>query len=183
MGTDEDAARRFSALFQTYSPRVFGYCRTRSDQSMAEDAVADTFLTAWRLREDIPDDPLPWLLVLARNALANRQRSLRRTERLRAALAGMERLAADHPAAEDVAMDRATVLRAMATLSAGERDAVLLVAWDGLTQADGARVAGCSLRTFNARLSRARHRLSGAMSPDPDSGTEFSGVRPLEETS
>lgn len=179
----EDDALRFSALFQRYGPRVFSYCRSRSDRSIAEDAVADTFLTAWRLRDDIPDDPLPWLLVLARHALANRLRSLRRSDRLRAALAGIERLATDHPAAEDVVVDRSTLLHAVAQLTPGERDAVLLIAWDGLTQQDAARVAGCSLRTFTARLGRARRRLDRAMYPQPGRTIERPSALPAEEPS
>ena len=44
---------------------------------------------------------------------------------------------------------------------------MLLVAWDGLSPAAAARVAGCSLSAFHVRLFRARRRLRDA-TDDPD---------------
>lgn len=180
---DDEQERRFTAMFSWFAPRVFGYVRRRCDAAMAEDVVADTFLTAWRLRENIPDEPLPWLLVIARNALGNRQRSLRRADRLQAALAGIEQLAAQKPAVEEVIVDRSVVLHAVGSLSRDEREAVLLVAWDGLSQRDAARVADCSPGTLSRRLARARRRLSRALNAHLDHAIEPSGVRPLEESS
>jgi RNA polymerase sigma-70 factor (ECF subfamily) len=34
--------------------------------------VGDVFLVVWRRLEEVPEDPLPWLLGVARRALANR---------------------------------------------------------------------------------------------------------------
>jgi RNA polymerase sigma-70 factor (ECF subfamily) len=55
------------------------------------------------------------------------------------------------------------MLTALAELTALERESLLLVAWDGLTTRDAARVAGCSVRAFEVRLSRARARLARAI--------------------
>ena len=41
----------------------------------ADDVIADVFLVAWRRLEEVPADPLPWLLGVARRTLANRCRS------------------------------------------------------------------------------------------------------------
>lgn len=38
-----------------------------------------------------------------------------------------------------------------------------MVAWDGLSRAAAAQVAGCSQRAFEVRLSRARARLTRAV--------------------
>lgn len=159
-------------LFRSFAARVYGYVRLRTTADLADDVVADTFVTAWRLRESVPDDPLRWLLVIARNALANRQRSARRGTRLVVAMANVDRLAHHAAAAEDIAVDRAAVLAALAGLRPEDREALLLVAWDGLTTADAAAVAGCSERTFARRLRRARSRLDAAAfghqaAPDP----------------
>ncbi len=70
-------------LFEQYSVPVFGYARRHSDASVAEDVASETFLIAWRRRDDIPGDPLPWLLVVARNVLANRRRALSPAQSLR----------------------------------------------------------------------------------------------------
>ena len=49
------------------------------------------------------------------------------------------------------------------SLSPGERETLLLIAWDGLSTARAAAVAGCSPRTFAVRLHRARQRLDRAI--------------------
>ena len=60
-------------------------------------------------------------------------------------------------------IERATAVAALAELSNLEREALLLVAWDGLSNADAAVVAGCTQRAFEVRLSRARARLTREM--------------------
>lgn len=147
-------------LFRLFATRVYGYVRLRATAELADDVVADTFLTAWRLRESVPNDPLPWLLVIARHALANRQRSARRGTRLVVAMANVAQLAHNADAAEEIAVNRAAVLAALAGLRPDDREALLLVAWDGLATADAATVAGCSERTFARRLRRARSQLN-----------------------
>ena len=50
-------------------------------------------------------------------------------------------------------------------VSWGERDreALLLVAWDGLSNSDAAKVLGCTTAGFAVRLHRARVRLAQAL--------------------
>jgi RNA polymerase sigma-70 factor (ECF subfamily) len=60
-------------------------------------------------------------------------------------------------------VERATLISALGELTDLEREAVLLVAWDGLRNAEAARVAGCSQRAFEVRVSRARARLARLM--------------------
>ena len=57
---------------------------------------------------------------------------------------------------------RQTLIRALGTLSTDDREALLIIAWDGLTAAQAAQVMGCSTATFNVRLHRARKRLEAA---------------------
>jgi DNA-directed RNA polymerase specialized sigma24 family protein len=52
---------------------------------------------------------------------------------------------------------------ALAALTEHEREALLLVAWDELSAADAARVAGCSAAAFRVRLHRARQRIAGRL--------------------
>jgi RNA polymerase sigma-70 factor (ECF subfamily) len=49
---------------------------------------------------------------------------------------------------------------ALSRLSETSREALMLVAWHGLTPARAARAAGCSRGTFAVRLHRARARLA-----------------------
>ena len=48
-------------------------------------------------------------------------------------------------------------------LSESDREAIMLVAWEGLHSAAAARAAGCSRATFAVRLHRARARLAAAL--------------------
>lgn len=52
---------------------------------------------------------------------------------------------------------------ALAGLPDGDREALLLVGWDGLSNPQAAGVAGCSQGAFKVRLHRARRRLAKAL--------------------
>jgi len=170
---DANGGDQLAARFEELAPRIYAYARRHVGIDAAEDIVSDTFLVAWRRRDELPPDLLPWLLVVARKTIGNRRRSDSRRSRLHGAAAQSARLAAsDVPAAEDVAAERATTLAALSNLSELEREALLLVAWDGLAPADAAAVAGCSRRAFEVRISRARARLRTSLAaleqlPDP----------------
>lgn len=160
--SDADTAR-FNAMWEGHASRVLAYAFRHTDREAAQEVVSETFLVAWRRLADIPDDPLPWLLVVARNTIANQLRADHRRDRLHHEAAGLQRTAATHvPGTDEVVEDRADVLTALEALSPKEREALLLIAWDGLAPADAARVAGCSIPTFQVRLFRARRRLEGA---------------------
>lgn len=145
------------------SPRVFAYARRQCDSASAQDVVSDTFLVAWRRWSDVPGDALPWLLVVARNTIANWRRSAARRDRLVDAVGNLERLAAPATGPDQTVVERTTMIHALGELTELEREALLLIAWDGLKPADAAQVAGCSARAFEVRLSRARARLTRAM--------------------
>jgi RNA polymerase sigma factor (sigma-70 family) len=178
------SAQRFTAMFDELSARVYAYARRQCDPVTAQDIVSDTFLVAWRRWTDVPEDPLPWLLVVARNTIANRRRHEARQNRLADAVARLERLAGPAVGADNGVLERAALLAGLRKLSEVEREALLLVAWDGLRNADAARVAGCSVRAFEVRLSRARARLTRSITESsPGSGSApvpplRRGVRP-----
>ncbi|MGO1050634.1 RNA polymerase sigma factor [Crossiella sp. CA198] len=159
MGDDH---QRFTQLYETLYPRVLAYALRRVPAQEAQDAVDEAFLVAWRKRAQLPVDALPWLLVTARNTLANQQRSRQRQDVLAAEVARCA--AAQHTAAAETAVvERMTVLMALAELTPRERDALMLTAWDGLSAREAARVAGCSAVAFGVRLHRARRRFADAL--------------------
>jgi RNA polymerase sigma factor (sigma-70 family) len=162
----ESQAQRFEALWEQLSPRVMAYALRHVDRDTAQDVVSETFLVAWRRPDAVPDDPLPWLLVVARNSIANQRRSLHRQGRLATALERLREVAEPASAADVLAVDRANVLAVLAALTVKEREALLLTAWDGLSPEQAATVAGCSARTFHVRLFRARRRLNANLDAD-----------------
>lgn len=161
MGRDVDRRGAFEELFSAHYWAVRGYVRRRSPSAVAEDVVAETFLVAWRRLETIGEDPLPWLLGVARRVLANQQRADRR----RGALAARMQLLRPGrvPDWEPPAAMSDELAIAMVRLSPQEREALLLVAWEGLDGARAARAAGCTQVAFRGRLHRARRHVATAL--------------------
>jgi RNA polymerase sigma-70 factor (ECF subfamily) len=154
----DDDEEEFTALFRRHYPRVLAFVSRRTDQSRAHDVVAETFAIAWRHFRRLPAEPLPWLYRVARNSLANEDRTARRQLRLAERIAGRGvEHAADH--AVSVVAD-AGLRDALARLSPADREALLLVGWEGLNNHDAAKVMGCSAVAFKVRLHRARQRLA-----------------------
>jgi RNA polymerase sigma factor (sigma-70 family) len=155
MEPDSGQAERFEALFERHHAQVAAYVRRRAGEAAVEDAVAETFLVAWRSLERLRGDPLPWLYGVARLVLANDSRSQRRRHALWARLAGERQptLAVSGEVSE-------TLRAALLALGEREREALLLIAWEGLTPAQAARASGCSAVAFRGRLHRARRHLA-----------------------
>lgn len=153
---------RFTALYDTYQARVYGYATSRAGHQLAEEVVSETFLVAWRRLDDIPDHAqLPWLFRVARNILRDNFRQAARRESLEAELrTWMEEAVTD---AGEHATERVAVLRALATLSEDDKEILTLTTWHGLSAAEAAEVFGCTKAAFYVRLHRARHRLRSAI--------------------
>ena len=177
MSERDGQGARFSRLWDEHAGRVYAYARRHTDPDSAQDVVAETFLVAWRRLEELPGDPLPWLLVVARNTVANRRRSTYRARVVQLELARLAPLVETAPGADVPTHVREQVLSALAALSAADREALFLTAWDGLDAAGAAEVAGCSVDAFYQRLSRARTRLAAAMDENEDDEPALEGER------
>ena len=152
-------ADRFEGLFRDSYPLVRAYALRRAAPDVAQDAVADTFLVAWRRLEDLPADPLPWLYGTARRVLANQRRSAARGVALGERLSGATAVGGSADLGDSVA-DAELLRLALARLTDRSREALMLVAWEGLDGARAARAAGCSKAAFAVRLHRARGQLA-----------------------
>lgn len=164
MAHDEE---QFRALYEAHYAQVLAYALRRIAQPYAQDVVAETFLVAWRRIHGIPTEPLPWLYTLARNALANQHRTLRRQDRLKKHIEELApqsaRIHRDH--ADGIA-DAHLVETAMRRLGRRDQEVLHLVAWEDLNVAEAAVVLGCSVSTTKVRLHRARRRLAKLLDQD-----------------
>jgi RNA polymerase sigma-70 factor, ECF subfamily len=154
-------AVRFESIFDETYGRVLAYALRRSaDRGAAEEAAAETFLVAWRRLEDVPQQPLPWLLGTARRVLANQRRSSRRRfpDGPHAPIDLVEAIDPGTSTAELVG-EREAFANAFAALGPRDREVLALVAWDGLQPREAARVVGCTAAAFSLRLFRARRHL------------------------
>ena len=157
-----DPATRFRALFEAHYARVRRFAHHRAIVGAdADDLVAEVFTVAWRRLDDVPaDDALPWLLAVAGNVGRNQARSARRYR------AALRRLPAPEPAPPPPEPADPALARALAALGPDEREILRLVAWDGLSSRQLARVLDVPEGTARSRLHRARRRL-GARLAEP----------------
>lgn len=155
---DADRDAEFERFFRAYHAAVLAYARRRADATVAQDVTAETFAVAWRKWEQLPRDrPLPWLYGVARRTLANNRRSERRQHATAEAVAETFRpgVMSDEPTG--------VVAAALASLRDDDQDALLLIAWEGLSPQDAAAALGVSYATFRVRTHRARRRLAKAL--------------------
>lgn len=155
----------FEELVDRYHAALYAFARRRvSEQAAIEDVLADTFLVAWRRRGEIPDPALPWLYGVCLRTISTHRRSGRRRLRLWGRLASEPAAAGRDPA--DLHAARSEINRAFAQLSEGERETLRLIAWDGLSTEDAARVLDISAGAFRVRLHRARQALKKHLDAD-----------------
>ncbi|MCG5444515.1 sigma-70 family RNA polymerase sigma factor [Micromonospora sp. NIE79] len=162
---DRDNDRvRFEGVYATHYELILAYALRRTQsRDDATDVVAETFLIAWRRLDQAPDGPVVrlWLYGIARKVLANHLRGARRHERLGARLrAGV--VSTDHSARPAAAISEAriTIARAFGRLKVDDRDLLALVAAEGLSASEVAKVIGGTAATVRVRLHRARARFA-----------------------
>jgi RNA polymerase sigma-70 factor (ECF subfamily) len=152
-------------VYARYRARIYGFVlRLAGDRHLADDLFQETWMKlarhATRLAEDT--DLAAWLFTVARNG----HRSYGRAETRNAAR--LERLslvegasAASRPDVQvDMAERMGTLERALLALSTSDREVLLLVGVEGLSQDQVAAILGIQHAAVRQRLSRARARLA-----------------------
>jgi len=154
---DEEAI--FRSLFEATYDDLLSFVERRIHPAVAEDVVAEVFLTAWRRLEDVPrdlDSARAWLFTVGHHTLRNRRRSDRRQQAV--ALRILREPGAGDVQPVDVPA-RVDLTQAWDRLSPGDQEVIALTVVEGLTGPQAARVLGISGATFRLRLLRARRRL------------------------
>ena len=159
----------FASIFDRHAPYIQRYLARRLGQQVADDLVAETFLVAFgkRARYDLArGDARPWLYGIATNLVRQYQREEVREYRLRANVVPEP----DHAGHADLVAARVTaaamhrmLAAALAGLLDGDRDVLLLVAWEGLTYDEVARALAIPVGTVRSRLNRARRQVRAAL--------------------
>jgi RNA polymerase sigma-70 factor, ECF subfamily len=154
---------RFDALFREHHPAVQAYARRRVPPEDVDDIASETFLVVWRRLDDVPEAPLPWLLAVARNVVGTEWRGAARRERLWLKAQSGHTEGYD-PGEPETAYEH--VLSALSALNERDREALTLVAWDGLTPAQAAAALGVPSARFRQRLHRAGRRLRAQLTAE-----------------
>lgn len=153
---------RFAEVYKAYHWHVYAYCLRRTSHEMVDDAVADTFLTAWRKVDDLPvgTDALPWLYSVAYRVLGRQWRAASRRKRLAEKLAGAGVEYVTPPEMFVVANhENDQVVTAVSKLNASDREVIRLAVWEDLDRPQIALVLGISTDAVRQRLYQARKRL------------------------
>ncbi len=160
---------RFAELFDRHAPHIHRYVARRLGPRAAADVVAETFLTAFGKRRGYDRarrDARPWLYGIATNLVGQHRRDELRRLRIQQALpadpadAGPADRVAARVTAEAV---RHLLADALAGLSAGDRDVLVLVAWEQLSYQEVAVALGIPAGTVRSRLNRARTKVRAAL--------------------
>jgi RNA polymerase sigma-70 factor (ECF subfamily) len=161
-------ATEFSEVWHRDAPRVAAYARRHVAAAEVHDIVSETFLQAWRRWGEVPQPPLPWLIGTARRVIGNHRRGENRRVALQQRIVLLGDCARTADDAGVLATDRAEALAALAALPEEQREALLLVAWDGLTPDQAAAAMGVRPGTFRVRTHRARKAARLAVDHDDD---------------
>lgn len=172
MSTDSEVIARsiaeptaFGELFVRHAGRVHRYVARRADQTIADDVTSETFLIAFERRvrfDHTHDEAHPWLLGIATNLIHRHRIAEARTLRTLERSAGEEttdgglELAAD---ALDLRQEVQRLSRELRRLKLGDRDCLLLFAWENLSYEQIAAALDIPVGTVRSRLNRARRIL------------------------
>ena len=158
---DRDAAE-FKALFLAVAPalRRFAMSLTRNP-SVADDLVQDTLLRAWRSRARFERGTNfeAWTFTILRNHYYSGQRRSREVQDEDGSYAA--RLSS--PPDQAGRLDLQDVHAALNRLAPTMREALILVAIEGLSHEEAAAVMGCQIGTAKSRVWRARDQLMRAL--------------------
>jgi RNA polymerase sigma factor (sigma-70 family) len=158
----------FAELYDRHVRQIHRYVTRRLGDSAADDVVGETFLAAFRRRRRYDlgrADARPWLYGIAANLIGKHRRAEIRM--LRAlARTGADPVAESYADGVDARVSAAAAKRdlaaGLASLAAGDREVLLLIAWADLTYDEVAVALGIPVGTVRSRLHRARRKVRDA---------------------
>jgi RNA polymerase sigma-70 factor (ECF subfamily) len=164
----------FGLIYDRHAATVLRFLGRRAGAEVAEGLLGELFRIAFERRKTFDSTrptALPWLYGIGSNLLLKHRRGEAR--RLRASA----RMAAGQAAADGRASAAALVAgldarvlfprvaEAIEALPAGERDALLLFAWEELSYQSVAEALELPIGTVRSRLNRARAHLRELLKP------------------
>lgn len=148
-------------VYDRYSRPVFTVAyRALGDRGLAEEAVQQTFLQAWRASSkfDIEKDPAPWLYAIARRVAID----LYRRERRHDHDSDVPEVAV-LPDSLEGAWEAWEVRSALDLIPDEERDLLRATHYLGLSHSEAAERLGLPVGTVKSRLFRAHRRMAGLL--------------------
>ena len=181
-GGADDLARRavggdraaFSALMTAHKEGLYRFVRRRvPDAEEAFDVVQEAFVSAWKaIARFDPDRSFGvWLRSIALNKCRDRaRRAVVRHKLMGYCPPEAVDLVRDEALSpeEDLIVrdDLANLASALANLPCHLKDALMLTAVDGMSQAAASAILGCSVKSIEYRVHRARAMLAQQLTSD-----------------
>jgi RNA polymerase sigma-70 factor (ECF subfamily) len=159
----------FGLIYDRHATTVLRFLGRRTGARVAEGLVGELFRVAFERRKTFDGSrgsALPWLYGIGSNLLLKHRRAEARRLRASAQMAAGE--AADRrasAAALDARLLFPRVADAIEALPEGEREALLLFAWEDLSYQSVAEALELPIGTVRSRLNRARARLRELLEP------------------
>jgi RNA polymerase sigma-70 factor (ECF subfamily) len=167
---DHDA---LTTLYRRHAATLLSYlCRFLDQREVAEEALQDTFVSAWRSAAGFArrSTVRVWLLGIARHQAMNRLRrdravppSMALADEQITASVTTSVTATDPAALMQAQFDHEELAAALRTLSPLHREVLGLLLVDQLSYADMATVLDVPIGTVRSRVSNARHRLAAQL--------------------
>lgn len=168
--TDQELPPDFGAWFQEHRSSVYRYVRFRlATREAAEDVTSEVFMKALRALDRYDPSrasPRTWLLRIARNAVTDHLRSLKRRTSLHVSLDRVPDLVADVPNQEERVLREERIevlLNANRELRAPDQEILSLRYGAGLSNQEIAEALEISGNAVAVRLHRALARLKAVV--------------------
>jgi RNA polymerase sigma-70 factor (ECF subfamily) len=168
--TDPGLPPDFSQWFRDHQPTVYRYVRFRlANREAAEDVTSQVFMKALRALDRYDPNraaPKTWLLRIARNAVTDHLRSLKRRSSLHVSLDRVPDLVADVPSQEERVLREERIealLNASRELRPADQEILSLRYGAGLGNREIAEALKVSGNAVAVRLHRALGRLKAVV--------------------
>src|SRR5213594_4012774 len=174
IGRSLDQPEAFGLIYDRHAPTVLRFLGRRVGAEVAEGLVGELFRIAFERRKTFDASrmsALPWLYGIGSNLLMKHRRGearrLRASARMAAAGEAADRRAS--AGALDARLLFPRVADAIEALPDGEREALLLFAWEDLSYQSVAEALELPIGTVRSRLNRARAHLRELLEPGGES--------------
>ena len=150
----------FAEHYRLHLPAISKFLARRVNAPDVEDLCSEVFVRAFEMKHRAPEGyELAWLYSIAGHLVANHRRKQSTAFRLFSALS----VARFAPSAESLALADFALTQAWGQLREADQNLLALVALDGATVTEAAKILGISPNAVSVRLNRARTKLATLM--------------------
>jgi RNA polymerase sigma-70 factor (ECF subfamily) len=149
-------------LFLNHHKSIFAYALRRVPEQVDE-VVIEVFVTAWRLKNEVPEAALPWLYRVAHFEVMRTYRSQnQQNQKIDKIVANSDFQQSYDPVSEiaNTIERKDSVEKSLGQLRPSESEILRMFFWDELSTQEIAEVLGCTTNTAKVRLHRAKKNFA-----------------------